>query len=93
MIVPVVVGGVHSTCLDVDGCEHVFGVAMHFAVIVACELVHVVEEHLSLEDANVASDVQVGGPVVAFLWFCRQDAGYVLLALAKPSPKTERGNY
>ena len=53
---------------------------MHFAVVISCELVHVVEEHLSLEDADVAPDVQVGGPVGALLRFCRQDAGDVLLA-------------
>ena len=74
------------TCLDVDGCEHVFGVAMHFAVIVSGELVHVMEEHLPLKDANVAPDVQVGRPVVSLLRFCRQDAGDVLLALQSPPP-------
>ena len=66
--------------LHIDGSLSILRSSRDFAVVISCELVHVVEEHLSLEDADVAPDVQVGGPVSALLRFCRQDARDVLLA-------------
>lgn len=60
-------GELRSLFLHVDGRQHVFAVAVLRAVVVARELVHVVQEQVAVEHADVAPDVQVRVAVVDVL--------------------------